>query len=86
MTMMPVQKPAISAYGHVMGYDSWVKVLNRDPKNTCPFTKKVGKSRMVEAQKLTRRSLVKLTSENIDEYRDKIINVNGFDMEFHDKE
>lgn len=41
---------------------------------------------MVETQKLTRRSLVKLTSENIDEYRDKIINVNGFDMEFHDKE
>ena len=48
MTMMPVQKPAISPYGHVMGYDSWVKVLNRDPKNTCPFTKKVRKSRMVE--------------------------------------
>ena len=42
MTMMPVQTPAISPYGHVMGYDSWVKVLNRDPKNTCPFTKKVG--------------------------------------------
>ena len=42
MTMMPVQTPAISPYGHVMGYDSWVKVLNRSPKNTCPFTKKVG--------------------------------------------
>ena len=42
MTMMPVEKPAISPYGHVMGYDSWVKLLNRNPKNTCPFTKKVG--------------------------------------------
>lgn len=42
MTMMPVVKPAISPYGHVMGYDSWVKVLSKNPKNTCPFTKKVG--------------------------------------------
>ncbi len=51
MTMMPVVKPAISPYGHVMGfewkcgmmssYDSWVKILNKEPKNTCPFTKKV---------------------------------------------
>ena len=32
-------------------------------------------------QKLTRRSLVKLTIDNIDEYRDKIINVNGFESE-----
>ena len=49
--MNPVVKPAISPYGHVMGlllfgwirsrYDSWVRVLNRNPKNTCPFTKKV---------------------------------------------
>ena len=51
MTMMPVEKPTISPYGHVMGfvrgcgmsgrYESWIKVLNRNPKNTCPFTKKV---------------------------------------------
>ncbi|KNB45041.1 MYB family protein [Blastocystis sp. subtype 4] len=41
MTMMPVVKPTISPYGHVLGYDSWIKVLNRDPRNTCPFTKKV---------------------------------------------
>ena len=34
--------PTISPYGHVLGYDTWMKVLNRDPKNTCPFTKQVG--------------------------------------------
>ena len=50
MTMMPVVKPAISPYGHVMGYDSWVKVLNRNPKNTCPFTKKVGVREGVEGR------------------------------------
>ena len=50
MTMMPVQTPAISPYGHVMGYDSWVKVLNRNPKNTCPFTKKVGLERRIEGR------------------------------------
>lgn len=73
MTMMPVVKPTISPYGHVLGYDSWIKVLNRDPRNTCPFTKK----------RLTRRSLVKLTVDNIDEYRDKIINVTGFEKDLH---
>lgn len=41
MTMAEVVKPAISPYGHVLGYDSWVKLLNREPKNTCPFTKQV---------------------------------------------
>ena len=39
--MAEVVKPAISPYGHVLGYDSWVKLLNREPKNTCPFTKQV---------------------------------------------
>ena len=85
MTMMPVVKPAISPYGHVLGYDSWVKVLNRNPKNTCPFTKKVWAiSNKCNPQKLTRRSLVKLTPENIEEYRDKIINVpTSFENELH---
>ena len=41
-TMQEVVKPTISPYGHVLGYDTWMKVLNRDPKNTCPFTKQVG--------------------------------------------
>lgn len=41
MTMTEVVKPTISPYGHVLGYDSWMKLLNREPKNTCPFTKQV---------------------------------------------
>ena len=81
MTMMPVVKPAISPYGHVMGYDSWVKVLSKNPKNTCPFTKKVSVCLWSYRQHLTRRSLVKLTKENINEYRSKIISVNGLEFE-----
>ena len=92
MTMMPVVKPAISPYGDVMGcgwkggirrsYDSWVKILNKEPKNTCPFTKKVSVLWNGDDQHLTRRALVKLTESNIDEYRDKIISVTGFAMPF----
>jgi len=65
ITLEEVIKPAISPYGHVMGYDSWVRCLNNpDCKNKCPITKKP----------LTKRELVILTFENIDQYRDKIIN------------
>jgi len=64
ITLEEVIKPAISPYGHVMGYDSWVRCLNNpDCKNRCPITKKP----------LTKRELVILTFENIDQYRDKII-------------
>ena len=42
MTMKEVVKPTISPYGHVLGYDTWMHVLNGQPKNTCPFTKQVG--------------------------------------------
>lgn len=66
MTFEPIHDPAISPYGHVMSYDTWLRVLGRKPKNTCPFTK----------QTLTRRSLVKLTSENVEEYKSKIVDVN----------
>jgi len=57
--------PAISPYGHVCEYDMWTKVL-RTPgaKDICPFTRKP----------VTRRQLVKLTTENIDEYKSKVIN------------
>jgi hypothetical protein len=65
ITLEEVIKPAISPYGHVMGYDSWVRCLNNpDCKNKCPIIKKP----------LTKRELVILTFENIDQYRDKIIN------------
>lgn len=52
-------------YGVLFGrYDTWCTVLRKEPRNTCPFTKR----------KVTRRQLIKLTLENIDEYREKIVN------------
>ncbi|KAJ1848570.1 hypothetical protein LPJ70_000968, partial [Coemansia sp. RSA 2708] len=44
ITLEPVTKPAISPYGHVMGYNSWVRCLMFPPegsqRNVCPLTKK----------------------------------------------
>ncbi|KAI8084500.1 uncharacterized protein BX664DRAFT_387233 [Halteromyces radiatus] len=67
ITLDEVEKPAISKYGHVMGYDSWVRCLTNweGKKNICPLTKKP----------LTKRDLVVLTLENIEEYRDRILNI-----------
>ncbi|KAJ1915671.1 hypothetical protein H4219_004201 [Mycoemilia scoparia] len=69
ITLEPVRKPAISPYGHVMGYDSWIRCLMFPPegsqRNICPLTKKP----------LTKRDLVVLTLENIEEYRSKIVNM-----------
>ncbi|KAJ1650401.1 hypothetical protein IWQ61_008788 [Dispira simplex] len=66
ITLDPVVKPAISPYGHVMGYDTWVRCLTSEGKrNICPLTKKP----------LSKRDLVVLTFENIEEYRDKIVNL-----------
>lgn len=64
ITLCEVEKPAISPYGHVMDYSSWLGCLTEEPKNTCPFTKKPVK----------KRDLVILTWDNIDQYRDKIVN------------
>lgn len=66
VTCTAMVQPAISPYGHVMDYQSWLKVLMKEPKNICPFTKK----------KLTHRMLVKLTIDNIEDYRNKIIKDN----------
>lgn len=64
ITRLPIEEPCISPYGHVAGYDTWCTILRRpEAPDTCPFTK----------QPLKRRQLVKLTHENIDEYRDKIV-------------
>ncbi|KAJ1559960.1 hypothetical protein HK096_010526 [Nowakowskiella sp. JEL0078] len=63
ITLEPVVKPAISPYGHVMGYDTWVMCLSGGG-NKCPITK----------QDLKKRELVILTTDNIDEYRNKIVN------------
>ncbi|KAF8937967.1 hypothetical protein EDD21DRAFT_403641 [Dissophora ornata] len=67
ITLEVVEKPAISKYGHVMGYDSWIRCLLQEgsTKNICPLTKKP----------LTKRDLTVLTFENIEEYRDKIVNM-----------
>ncbi|CAO3601179.1 unnamed protein product [Absidia cylindrospora] len=66
ITLDEVEKPAISKYGHVMGYDSWVRCLTNweGKKNICPLTKKP----------LTKRDLVVLTFDNIEEYRSQIMN------------
>lgn len=64
ITLDNVEKPAISPFGHVMGYATWVRCLNyTEPKERCPFTKKP----------LRLRQIIKLTHDNIDEYRNKIV-------------
>mmetsp|Transcript_19279 Transcript_19279/g.49422 ORF Transcript_19279/g.49422 Transcript_19279/m.49422 type:complete len:223 (-) Transcript_19279:2836-3504(-) len=64
ITLDVVERPAISPYGHVMGYDTWVRCLSfSEPKDRCPFTKNT----------LKLRQLVKLTKDNIHLYKDKII-------------
>ncbi|KAJ2160225.1 hypothetical protein GGF46_002434 [Coemansia sp. RSA 552] len=69
ITLEPVTKPAISPYGHVMGYNSWVRCLMFPPegsqRNVCPLTKKP----------LSKRDLVILTYDNIEQFRDKIVNL-----------
>ncbi|KAF9976808.1 hypothetical protein BGZ73_007715 [Actinomortierella ambigua] len=61
ITLDEVIKPAISKYGHVMGYDSWIRCLTQEGpmKNICPISKKP----------LSKRDVTILTFENIDEYR-----------------
>ena len=78
MTGDKVDDLAISPYGHIMSYQSWMRVLQpcfdeesesftKKKTNTCPFT----------SQRLTRRQLIKLDRSNIDDYRDKILNLPG---------
>ena len=61
-----VIKPAISPYGHVLSYGTWTKILSSSThKNRCPFT----------LQKMSRRSLIKLTKANYKDHKDKIKNI-----------
>ncbi|ORY44360.1 hypothetical protein BCR33DRAFT_716914 [Rhizoclosmatium globosum] len=53
ITLENIVRPAISPYGHVVGYDTWNVSVYQEP--------------------LSRRELVMLTWDNIEEYRDKII-------------
>ena len=63
ITQTEVIRPAISPYGHVLSYDTWLKcLLNGDRKNTCPLTN----------QPLHKRQLIFLTVENVEMYRDRI--------------
>jgi len=40
ITQEEVLQPTISPFGHVLGYQTWLRVLDEvEPKNTCPFTK-----------------------------------------------
>jgi hypothetical protein len=62
ITQIEVRRPAMSPDGHVLGYQTWLRVLAQEPTNTCPFTK----------QRLTRRQLVLLTHDNIAEHRGRL--------------
>eukprot|EP01084_Bolivina_argentea_P154951 270076_1 len=71
MTGSPIKQPAISPSGHVLGYESWTKILRMSScKNLCPFTK----------QPLTRRSLIKLTNDNYQNYKNKIADLTATDV------
>lgn len=66
ITCAEVVRPAISPYGHVLSWETWIKVLCfGDPKNVCPFTKRP----------LTKRQLKLLDFDNIEEFRGRIQNV-----------
>jgi len=61
ITLEPVVNPAISPYGHVMGLATWRAVLAEQKR--CPFTK----------NPLGPEQLTVLTKNNIERYRDRII-------------
>ncbi|KAG2488719.1 hypothetical protein HYH03_012719 [Edaphochlamys debaryana] len=61
ITLEPVSNPAISPFGHVMGFATWKAVLAEHGR--CPFTK----------QQLKAEQLTVLTKNNIERYRSKII-------------
>eukprot|EP01119_Soliformovum_irregulare_P007338 TRINITY_DN19741_c0_g1_i1.p1 TRINITY_DN19741_c0_g1~~TRINITY_DN19741_c0_g1_i1.p1 ORF type:complete len:466 (-),score=128.44 TRINITY_DN19741_c0_g1_i1:974-2221(-) len=64
ITMCPVERPAISPYGHVASYQTWIRCL-QESKNICPFTKKT----------LKKRDLILLTWDNIEEHRADIVDI-----------
>ena len=67
ITCAPVVRPAISPYGHVLSYATWLRcLLQGDRRNTCPLTN----------QPLHKRQLIFVTPENIEMYRDRIIGLN----------
>ena len=63
ITLEPVVNPAISPYGHVMGYGTWRAVLGEQGK--CPFTNK----------QLSMMHVKRLTNTNIESYKHKIVDL-----------
>jgi hypothetical protein len=61
ITRNVMRVPTISPFGHVLDYQTWLELLKTN--KVCPFTRKP----------LTKRQLVVLTVDNIDEYRSKIV-------------
>lgn len=61
ITYTEVVRPAISPFGHVLSYATWLRCLcsTGETKNRCPLTK----------QPLSKRQLTLLTFDNIDRYR-----------------
>lgn len=67
-----VSMPAMSPYGHVLSYETWIKILASSKReNRCPFT----------LQKMTRRSLIRITKENYQDYKDQIVNITKEQMD-----
>jgi hypothetical protein len=63
ITQEPIRVPAISPDGYVLDYKTWLESLSEKPVN--PFTQR----------HLTKRQLVILTTENINEYAGRIVNL-----------
>ncbi|KAH0785121.1 Myb-like DNA-binding domain containing protein [Histomonas meleagridis] len=59
-----IRVPAMSPDGYVLDYNTWISTLKTHNEN--PFTR----------NRLQKRDLVVLTTENYDEYKDKIKNLN----------
>lgn len=55
--------PALSPDGYLLDYNTWLKFITKNAKD--PFTQ----------NHINKRQLIILTKENIDEYRDKIKNL-----------
>jgi len=63
ITGVEVDEPCISPDGYVLGKKTWSRILtSREPRNTCPFTKKP----------LNKRDLITLNYYNIADYAEQI--------------
>ncbi|OHT08958.1 hypothetical protein TRFO_22291 [Tritrichomonas foetus] len=65
LTQEPMIVPALSPDGYVLDYSTWTRLLKDKDHNTNPFTRNI----------VNRRQLIILTTENIDQYRHMIINL-----------